>query len=99
MAPTPPAVARETFAEGLMQAFNALGALADAAGDLSETATVRMEVTALVGSEAEVDGVAALLGAVPERPEPGRYEAVAQSGSVTVTVARRAGQDAPGSMS
>lgn len=90
MAPTPPAVTRETFAGGLMQAFTALREIAALTWDVGEAASVSTEVTVLVHSEAEVDGAAALLGAVTHRPA-GQYRAVRRTGAVTVTVALCAG--------
>jgi hypothetical protein len=86
MTPTPPAVTRESFAEGLMQAFTALEGLTGLAWDIGENASVSTEVTVLVHSEAEVDAAAALLGGVPHRLA-GQYLFLKREGTVTVTVA------------
>ena len=86
MAPTPSAPPRVSFAEGLMQVFDVLGDVAGIAWDVGETASVRASVTVSVDSEAEVDGAAAVLGAIPERPAAGHYQAARREGAVTVTV-------------
>jgi len=87
MTTAPSAVTRESFAEGLMQAFDVLGELAGIAWDVSEAARVRAGIVVTVHSEAEVDAAAAVLGAVPERLAPGHYRAVKRTGAVTVSVA------------
>ena len=77
---------RVTYAKGLMQALSAVQSLAGLHGDLGEHTTVRTRFCVAVRSEAEVDGAAALLGVIPARTSPWRYEAVSHLGTVTVAV-------------
>ena len=103
MTTAPSALPRERLAESLVQALDALGALAGVIGDLGEQATASTEIRVLVHSEAEVDAAAAILGAVPSRLA-GQYRFLKRTGTVTVTVALCAlcaacSQDAPGSAS
>lgn len=81
---------RQTFAEGLMQAFEAVLSLTDMGRDLGEHTTVRTEHIVRVRSEAEVDGAAAQMQVTASRTSADSYRAVKRTGAVTIIVAHYA---------
>ena len=98
MTSVPSAPPRETYAAGLLQAFDAMLALADLGNDFSERAAVHASFTVHVHSEAEVDAAAAILGTTAGRRGPWDYRAVRCNGNVTVTVAFTSDPAAPASL-
>lgn len=85
MTTIPAAPPRETFAEGLMRAFEALRVLAGLADEVGEHAEVSTRITVHVPGEAQVDGAAAAMEVTPERC-CGHYRAATTEGTVTVLV-------------